>query len=109
MPHSSSISSKSASQPPQNIQESLPLPSHSNLLKSLLTTPTQTMTFLSISLIKIFLILFLSSHIAIAGPVPELVGNDLSVVGREQTSSRSVAAGDFLLSGDEFLGRSGTC
>ena len=70
------------------------------------------MAFLSNTLIKIFLILFVSSHIAIAGPVA--VGNNLQIVGREQasggsvSSSRQAAGGDFLSEG-EFLGRAGTC
>ena len=62
------------------------------------------MTFLSTTLIKIFLILFVGSYIAIAGPVPEVVGNDLSVEGREQA-----AGGDFLVSDGDFLGPSGRC
>ena len=88
-----------------------------NLPQSLLTTPTHTMTFLSTTLIKIFLILFVASYIpiAIAGPVPDVVGNDLSVNGREQasdqsaSSSKQAAGGDFLLSSGDFLGPSGTC
>ena len=73
------------------------------------------MTFLSITLIKIFLILFVTSYIAIAGPVPDVVGINLSVERREQasggsvSSSRQAAGGDFLLSEGDFLGRSGTC
>ena len=73
------------------------------------------MTFLSTPLIKIFLILFVTSYIAIAGPVPDVVGNDLSVAGREQasggsvSSSKQAAGGDSLLSGGDFLGPSGTC
>ena len=73
------------------------------------------MTFLFTTLIKIFLVLFVGSYIAIAGPVPDVVGNDLSVEGREQVSGRSVpsskqaAGGDSLLSDGDFLGPSGTC
>jgi hypothetical protein len=72
------------------------------------------MTFLSISLIKIFLVLFVTSYIAIAGPVPDVVGNDLSVVGRAQAAggsvygSKNAAGGDSLLSDGDFLGPSGT-
>jgi hypothetical protein len=73
------------------------------------------MTFLSITLNKIFLILFVTSYIAIAGPVPDVVGIDLSVEGREQasggsvSSSRQAAGGDSFLSEGDFLGRSSTC
>ena len=89
---------------------------HSNLLKPLPTTPTHTMTFLSITLIKIFLVLFVTSHIAIAGPVPDVqVGIDLSLVERREkasggsvSSSRQAAGGDFLSLESDFLGRSGT-
>jgi hypothetical protein len=65
-----------------------------------------TMSFLSTTFIRFFLILFVASYIAIAGPVPDVVGNDLSIEGREQasdrseSSSRQAAGGDFLLSGD---------
>jgi len=74
------------------------------------------MTFLSTTFIKIFLVLFVTSHIAIAGPVPDVtvVGKGLSIERREQTSGGSVhsprqaAVGDFLLDGDS-LGPSGKC
>jgi hypothetical protein len=75
-----------------------------NIFKSTLqslNTPTHTMHFLSTTLIKVSLILFAASHIAIAGPVPD-VGNDISVGDRERISGGSVSnsnqdeAGDFL-------------
>jgi hypothetical protein len=66
------------------------------------------MAFLSTTLIKIFLILFVSSYIAIAGPVPDVVGNGLSIEGREQASGGSVSSSKQAAGGD-FLGLSGTC
>ena len=71
------------------------------------------MSFLSTALIKIFLILFITSYIAIAGPVPDKFSNDLSVEGREQasggsvSSSKQAAGGDSLLSDGDFLEPSG--
>jgi hypothetical protein len=64
------------------------------------------MHFLSTALIKISLILFAASHIAIAGPVPD-VGNNISLRGREELSGGSESSSNNDAGGDVLVSLSG--
>lgn len=54
--------------------------------------------------LKIFLVIFLASHIAIAGPLPDLFSSEgAQVSGGSVSSPNQAAGGDSLLSGFDLL------
>jgi len=61
------------------------------------------MPFLTTTILKISIIILAASHIAIAGPVPDLLGSAISAGGGEQVSGGSVSGSNRAAGGDPSL------